>query len=76
MAYYRTVIQVEVLSNEPYEYTNLRNLSYDVMEGDCSGVTRVISTEEVDKEQMANLLLSQGSDPSFLINEEDAGPEW
>lgn len=78
MAYYRTVVQIEILSKDPYEYTNLRNLEYDVTQGDCSGVTKVISSEEVDRESMANLLLSQGSDPSFLIDdlEEDVAPEW
>lgn len=67
MAYYRTVIQVEVLSEGPYEYTSLENLSYDVMDGDCSGDVKVVSSEKVGKKKMADLLLAQGSDPSFLI---------
>ena len=67
MKYYRTVIQVEVLSNYPVDYSTLQDVHYDITSGDSSGEWWVGSQEEVSKEKMAELLEAQGSDPSFLI---------
>lgn len=67
MSYYRTIIQVEVLSESPYGVTNLEDIAYDIDQGGCSGVVKIVSSEEVSKEQMAELLIAQGSDPEFLI---------
>ena len=69
MAFYRTVLQVEILSDEPYRYKALSDVAFDIIEGDCSGKTTVVSQEEVSKEQMAELLIAQGSDPSFLLGD-------
>ena len=71
MKYYKTVIRVEVLSNYPYDLGDLGGLHYDTTEGDCSGDFEVISQEELTKEEMSKALEDQGSDPSFLIPEED-----
>jgi hypothetical protein len=65
-SFYRTVIQVEILSDGPYEFSSLEDTAQDVMNGDCSGKVEVISSEEVSKKEMAKLLESQESDPSFL----------
>lgn len=35
--FYRTVIQVEVLSEDPFECTDLGEVNYAIAEGDCSG---------------------------------------
>ena len=69
--FYRTVIQVEVLSEEPYDFGgNLRQLGEDITTGDCSGVARTIQTEECDGARMTRLLVAQGSDPSFFMLDE------
>lgn len=64
--FYRTVIQVEILSDGPYEFSSLEDTAQDVMNGDCSGKVEVISSEEVSKKEMAKLLEAQDSDPAFL----------
>ena len=64
--YHRTVIQVEVLSEEPYTVEDLKDVSYDISEGHCSGQVEVLLREEVDGTSMAKLLLEQGSDPEFF----------
>lgn len=64
--FYRTIITVEVLSEDPYQCESLSELAYDVDEGECSGKTTVEKTEEVDGTTMALLLMAQGSDPEFF----------
>ena len=68
--YYRTVVTYEVLSVGPYYFENLEQLAYDTLFGDCSGVTLNVEYEEVSEEQMSELLVAQGSDPSFLLGED------
>lgn len=69
--FYRTVIQVEVLSEEPYHFDgDLSAVAEDISTGDCSGLARMIQTEECDGARMSNLLMAQGSDPSFFMLDE------
>jgi hypothetical protein len=74
-AYYRNVIKVEILSCQPLHddvLTDLQAVHYETTEGGSSGVvTRAVSNEPVGAERMAELLLAQGSDPSFLIMDGD-----
>ncbi len=63
--FYRTIITVEVLSEEPYRYEGLQNLAYDSQES-CSVNSEVTKTEEVDGVRMARLLQKQASDPEFF----------
>ena len=70
--FHRTVIVYEVLSEEPYEYRGLDELTYDVGQGDCSGMLLEEHHLEMGAEQMAALLIAQGSDPGFFrIGEDD-----
>jgi len=64
--FYRTIIQVEVLSEDPYEYEDLTGLAYDIENGPCSGKTSVKSSTILTGKQMAQALRKQGSDPEFL----------
>jgi hypothetical protein len=41
------------------------------MDGGCSGMVSIKSTQELTVEECAEALLAQGSDPDFLILEED-----
>lgn len=68
-AYYRNVIQIEVLSDRPLNgEDDLAAIAYEISEGGSSGMTiTVIADEKVSAERMAELLTAQGSDPSFLI---------
>jgi hypothetical protein len=71
--FYRTVIQVEILSESPYDSPeSLKQVDYDISEGHCSGdVTFVTLNEQVDGPAMAKLLLAQRSDPEFFSLTED-----
>lgn len=69
--FYRTVIEVEVLTNEPYVPGSLEEVQYDITEGHASGAWDITASEEVTKERMAALLEAQGSDPDFLIDPDE-----
>lgn len=70
--FYRTVIHVEVLSEEPYVFTgNLVDVAADIITGDCSGVARTIQEEKCNGARMAQLLLAQGSEPEFFQLDEN-----
>ena len=75
MGFYRTVIQVEVLSRDPLPRCGLEHIAYLIDEGDCSGTVQTISEDEVDGLTMARLLHEQGSDPEFLGLTEDGREE-
>lgn len=68
--FYRTVVSVEILSEEPYlepsEADDLATISYDIGMGDCSGRVVWGESQEVDGPTMARLLQEQASDPEFF----------
>ena len=65
--FYRQVVQVEILSEDaPLEWDNLADIHYAITTGDCSGKLNELIAEEVDGRKMAELLIKQGSDPSFF----------
>lgn len=66
--FYRTVIQVEVLSTEPYDvHKDLDEIAYDITEGSYNGDVQVMTTNErIDGPTTARLLEESGSDPSFF----------
>lgn len=73
--YYRNVITVEILSREPWTADEMQDLRVVADEIDCGGssgqITVTVHNEEVSTERMAELLTAQGSDPGFLINDEE-----
>lgn len=64
--FHRTVIEVEVLSEDPYELHSLERLQEDITTGDCSGHVYVKSHDELSTGRMAEALQAQGSCPEFL----------
>ena len=65
--YYRTVLTVEVLSQEPYDPETLAGVAHDIVDGDCSGDWEVTEpSKEVTPDEMEKLLEAQGSDPGFF----------
>lgn len=65
--FYRTVIQIEVLSEQPYSSTDLEKINYDITEGHHSGeITIVTDSDEMDGKTCAEKLQAQGSDPDFF----------
>ena len=70
----RNVITVEILSNERWSADDLEDLSVvqeAIMGGDSSGVVTITTHNEVvTADRMAELLIAQGSDPSFLLGDD------
>ncbi len=64
--FYRTIIQVEVLSESPLGSVDLETLHHLITEGDCSGELKTVKEEELNGRQAAKALLKQASDPSFF----------
>lgn len=69
MKYYKTIVVVEVLSNEPLQNPSLYEIAREIRSGGWSGNYEIGASEEVSKEKMAELLIAQGSDPAFLIQD-------
>lgn len=73
--YYKTIVTVEVLSEEPIpNWTDLENLNYQITYGDWSGEVNIGTSEEVDAKTIAKLLINQGSDPGFFNLDQEGNP--
>ncbi len=69
---YRQVFEVEVLSEgEPLNDVILQDIAYEITEGHSSGVVKETVREEVTADRMAELLKAQGSDPEFLLSDDE-----
>lgn len=68
---HRTVIEVEVLSDQAYSCTDLEQIANDVIYGGCSGSSKIVSSQKMTREEAAKALLKQGSDPNFLLGAEE-----
>ena len=68
--FYRTVIQVEILSEEKFDTDgsmNLNDIELAITDGDCSGrVKTLIHNEVKNSQEIVELLKEQGSDCAFF----------
>lgn len=65
--FYKTIIQIEVLSETPYSSTDLEKINEDITNGAQSGHIEVIVDSEVlDSKTCVKSLKAQGSDPEFF----------
>jgi hypothetical protein len=64
--FHKTIISVEVLSEAPFNPSNLGDVYYSITQGDCSGRWKIVNTEELDGKSAAIELMKQGSDPEFF----------
>ena len=62
----KTVIQVTVLSEGPFEYENLNDIYFAITDGDCSGEVKTVEAKYISGRQAAKELMAQGSDPEFF----------
>ena len=69
--FYRTVVQIEVLSDEPFASLLLKDIAQVVDEDPCPSRTKVRHREVVDGPTMAKLLEAQESDPGLFNLTED-----
>ena len=71
IAYIKTVIQVEVLSEDDFNYETLKDVHNAITYDNCSGKITTISKDEVTPKEMAKLLKQQGSDTEFFRLDEE-----
>lgn len=69
--FYKTIIEVEVLSEDPFRCSDLEAVQYEITEGHCSGVVKNKGSKALNGEQAAKALLKQGSDPEFFCLDKD-----
>ena len=69
--FYKTTLKVVVLSEYPLEYDSLKDVSYLIAQGDCSG--EIIDDKRVtlSGRQTAKALIKQGSEPGFFQIDKD-----
>ena len=68
---YRRIIVLEVLSDVDPSSAGIEDIAYQISEGDWSGAILSDTTTVVDAGTMRQLLINQGSDPTFLVPEDD-----
>jgi len=73
--FHKTIIKVTVLSEEPYDNTDVDQLAHDITDGDCSGEVQIVSSKVLTGRQAAKALQTQGSDPDFFGLTEDGGDD-
>jgi hypothetical protein len=66
MAFYKTVIQVEVLTEDPYGWNRLGEVAHDIMFGHASGLVSEVSREEITEEQLVEECAKHATDPTFF----------
>jgi hypothetical protein len=69
--YYRRVLTLEVLSDRRTDELSMADLAYEITDGDASGAFLSDTTTEIGPEAMIGLLITQGSDPEFLLGNND-----
>ena len=71
VVYCKYTIKLEVLTDQEIPAkTNLRTIAYEIDEGGWSGSWETENVEYLTREQMAEALIAQGSDPGFLVDED------
>ena len=66
--FYKTVYTVEVLTiNSELTDLGLREMARQCVDGECSGDITAVITTELTRDEMSKALVSQGSDPNFLL---------
>jgi hypothetical protein len=70
--FYKTIIVIEVLSEEPVpDGITLAEIYNEFMFGDWSGKWEIETREEMDAHEMRYALLDQGSSPDFFRLNDD-----
>ena len=64
--FYKTVLRVEVLSEDQLGWGDLSDVHHAITEGNCSGSVKEVSRKELTGLQAAKELGRQGSEPGFF----------
>jgi len=72
MIFFKTIIQIEVLSEgQPVDDLDLRQIAYEIMDGDCVGASSLVSKQELTGKECAEELTKMGSEPEFFGLDDD-----
>lgn len=76
--FYKTVINIVVLSEEPLYGIPISNIIESAIDGENSMSHEMTEVAEIDGSMAAILLMEQGSDPAFFNLNEDGsdGDAW
>ena len=69
-SYKKITLTIEVLSDGAWEWENLTDVAHQISDGECSGEITNEEIEFLTPDEMAEALIAQGSDPSFLLGED------
>lgn len=67
--YYKTLIQVEVLSEGRLDPQSLEDVAYSIDKGDCVGTWSATSQKALSKKEVSKELIKMGSTPEFFLGE-------
>lgn len=69
--FYRTIVQIEILSETPYSSTDLEKINDDITNGAQVGaVTVEVDSEEMNATTCVKKLKEVGSEPGFFMLDE------
>ena len=69
---YKTIVQVEILSDEPYIVGSIDDIARDISSGGESGYSEVIEDRiELSGKKAVKEIKKHGSDPEFFSMDED-----
>jgi len=72
MTFFKTIIQIEVLSEgQPVDDLDLRQIAHEICDGDCVGASSLISKQELTGKECADELYELGSEPEFFGLDDD-----
>jgi len=72
MKFFKTVVQVEVLSEEqPVDDLDLAQIAHEIYEGDCVGSSSIVSVKELTGKECADALYEVGCEPEFFNLDDD-----
>lgn len=69
--FYKTVITVEVISDEPVTHPDLALIARQIDSGDCSGRVSMGICQTLNGKECVEALRAQGTDTEFFMLDED-----
>lgn len=64
--FHRTVVEIVILSEEPWVSEDLEEIAEATDTGDCVGKVKIVKSDEVGGPAMARYLSEAGSEPAFF----------
>lgn len=68
---WKSVIVVEVLSEQPFEYDTLEDVHYAITHGGCSGNHDMTESKHLTMDEAVKECEKQGTDPVFFFGDEE-----